>query len=133
MDDRVTPWQNDHTDYSDGTVVHDGAGNYYLLKRIIYHNDEGEMMKRTINGVSLIDTSFPVEGESFLQALTNQIIWLDRRTEETVTVEVFDYPHLIDFNDKIIFHGNTYYLRSNTATINEKDVNRQSLEFVRWY
>lgn len=131
-DDRITPWQNEHTDYSDGTVISDGNNNY-LLKRIIYHNDEGEMAKRTINGVSLIDTSFPVEGESFLQALTNQIMWLDRKTEETVTVEVYDYPHLIDFNDKIIFHGNTYYLRSNTATINEKDINRQSLEFVRWY
>jgi hypothetical protein len=132
-DDRRTPWQNARSSFAGGILVSDMDGNQYLLKEIIYHSDKGEMAKRTINGVSLIDTSFPVEGESFLQALTNQIMWLDRRTEETIAVEVFDYPHLIDFNDKIVFHGNTYYLRSNTATINEKDVNRQSLEFVRWY
>ena len=131
-DDRITPWQNEHTDYSDGTVVSDG-NSYYLLKRIVYHSDEGEMMKRTINGVSMIDTSFPVEGEAFLQFLTEQIVWLNRKIEETVTVDVYDYPHVIDFNDRIIFGGNVYYLRSNTFTKNEKIVNRQSLEFVRWY
>lgn len=133
-DDRITPWAQSQGAASFGAQVYtDSEGNSYIWKGVIYHNDKGEMAKRTINGVSLIDTSFPVEGESFLQALTNQIMWLDRKTEETVTVEVYDYPHLIDFNDKIIFHGNIYHLRSNTATINEKDVNRQSLEFVRWY
>ena len=132
-DDRRTPWQNAKSSFQGGIVVSDMDGNQYLLKELIYHNDKGEMAKRTINGVSLIDTSFPVEGESMLQALTNQIMWLDRRTEETVTVDVYDYPHLIDFNDKIVFGGNTYHLRSNTVTINEKIVNRQSIEFVRWY
>lgn len=132
-DDRRTPWQNAKSSYQGGILVSDMDGNQYLLKELIYHSDKGEMAKRTINGVSLIDTSFPVEGESFLQALTTQIMWLDRKTEETVTVEVYDYPHLIDFNDKIVFGGNTYHLRSNTVTISEKIVNRQSLEFVRWY
>lgn len=133
-DDRITPWAQSQGAASFGAQVYtDNEGNRYIWKGVIYHSDKGGMAERTINGISLIDTSFPVEGESFLQALTNQIMWLDRRTEETVTVEVFDYPHLIDFNDKIVFHGNTYYLRSNTATINEKDINRQSLEFVRWY
>lgn len=132
-DDRRTPWQNAKSSYQGGILVSDMDGNQYLLKELIYHSDKGEMAKRTINGVSLIDTSFPVEGESLLQALTNQIMWLDRRTEETVTVEVYDYPHIIDFNDKIIFGGNTYYLRSNNFTMSEKIINRQSLEFVRWY
>ena len=90
------------------------------------------MMKRTINGVSMIDTSFPVEGEEFLQFLTEQIVWLNRKIEESITVDVYDYTHIIDFNDRIIFGGNVYYLRSNTFTKNEKIVNRQSLELVRW-
>lgn len=132
-DDRRTPWQNAKSSFQGGILVSDMDGNRYLLKEIIYHHDEGEKAHRTINGVSLIDTSFPVEGESTLQALTNAIMWLDRKTEETVTVEVYNYPHLIDFNDKIVFGGNTYYLRSNNVTINERIVNRQSLEFVRWY
>ena len=132
-DDRRTPWQNAKSSFQGGILVSDMDGNRYLLKELIYHSDKGEMARRTINGVSLIDTSFPVEGESMLQALTNQIMWLDRKTEEIVTVDVCDYPHLIDFNDKIVFGGNTYHLRSNTATISERIVNRQSLEFVRWY
>jgi folylpolyglutamate synthase/dihydropteroate synthase len=65
--------------------------------------------------------------------LTQAIMWLDRKTEESVKVDLYDYPHLIDFNDRIVFEGNTYYLRSNTFTMNERIINRQSLEFVRWY
>ena len=132
-DDRRTPWQNAKSSFQGGILVSDMDGNRYLLKELIYHHDQGEKAKRTINGVSLIDTSFPVEGEAMLQSLTNAIMWLDRRTEETVKVELYDHPHLIDFNDRIVFGGNTYYLRSNTATISERIVNRQSLEFVRWY
>lgn len=132
-DDRVTPWQNARTEYKSGVVVRDSDGNRYLLTRIIHHQDEIAMKRRTINGVALIDTTFPVDGQSYLEALTQAIMWLDRKTEETVTVDVDDYPHLIDFNDRIVFEGNTYYLRSNTFTMNERIINRQSLEFVRWY
>lgn len=133
-DDRITPWAQSQGAASFGAQVYtDNEGNRYIWKGVIYHSDKGGMAERTINGVSLIDTSFPVEGESFLQALTNQIMWLDRRTEETVTVDVYDYSHVIDFNDRVIFGGNAYFLRSNTLTINEKTVNRQSLELVRWY
>lgn len=132
-DDRVTPWQNAHTEYKSGAIVRDSDGNRYLLTRIIHHQDEIAMKRRTINGVALIDTTFPVDGQSYLEALTQAIMWLDRKTEETIKVDLYDYPHVIDFNDRIIFDGNTYFLRSNTLTINEKTVNRQSLELVRWY
>ena len=132
-DDRVTPWQNAHTEYKSGAIVRDSDGNRYLLTRIIHHQDEIAMRRRTINGVALIDTTFPVDGQSYLEALTQAIMWLDRKTEESVKVDLYDYPHLIDFNDRIVFEGNTYYLRSNTFTMNERIINRQSLEFVRWY
>jgi hypothetical protein len=132
-DDRVTPWQNAHTEYKSGAIVRDSDGNRYLLTRIIHHQDEIAMKRRTINGVALIDTTFPVDGQSYLEALTQAIMWLDRKTEESVKVDLYDYPHLIDFNDRIVFEGNTYYLRSNTFTMNERIINRQSLEFVRWY
>ena len=132
-DDRVTPWQNAHTEYKSGAIVRDSDGNRYLLTRIIHHQDEIAMKRRTINGVALIDTTFPVDGQSYLEALTQAIMWLDRKTEETIKVDLYDYPHVIDFNDRIIWGGNTYYLRSNTVTVTERIANKQSLEFVRWY
>ena len=132
-DDRITPFQGAHSSFQGGLTVTDTAGNRYLLWRLIYHSDPIDRMKRTIHGVALIDTSFPVDGQDKLEELTQKIIWLDRKVEESVTLDVYNCPHLIDFNDKIIWNGHTYHLRSNTATISEKDVNRQSLEFVRWY
>ncbi len=141
-DDRITPYQNMMSingigaygrNGQYGSIVHDSSGNNYLVYGVAHHSDKGEMMRRTVNGVSLIDTTFPVDGQSKLEALTQAIMWLDRKTEETIKVDLYDYPHVIDFNDRIIWGGNTYYLRSNTVTINERIVNQQTLEFVRWY
>ena len=141
-DDRITPYQNMMSingigahgrNGQYGSIVHDSSGNNYLVYGVAHHSDKGEMMRRTVNGVSLIDTTFPVDGQSKLESLTQAIMWLDRKTEETIKVDLYDYPHVIDFNDRIIWQGNTYYLRSNTVTVNERIVNQQSLEFVRWY
>ena len=114
------------------TAVYDGQGNRYLVTG---HTAQKEQIgQRTrLNAYALLDTSFPVDGYDKLSYLTEQIKWLDRRTEESVTLELYDCPHLVDFNDRIIWHGNTYFLRSNTATRTETVVNRQTLEFVRWY
>ena len=139
FDDRITPYQQEQIagggvyGHSDGMIVHDKDGNQYLLYGIAHHQDKEQIGNRTINGVTLIDTSFPVDGEAMLKALTDAIIWLDRKTEESITIDVYDYPHVIDFNDKISLGGNIYYLRSNTVTVNEKIRNKQTLEIVRWF
>lgn len=139
FDDRITPYQQEQIagggmyGHSDGMVVHDKDGNQYLLYGIAHHQDKEQIGNRTINGVTLIDTSFPVDGEAMLKALTDAIIWLDRKTEESITVDVYDYPHVIDFNNKISLGGNIYFLRSNTVMINEKIRNKQTIEIVRWY
>lgn len=132
LDDRVTPYQASSA-FRGGMVVSDVQGNQYLVLRITYHQEEIDMKRRTVYGLAMIDTSFPVDGQEMLEFLTQQIMWLDRKTEESVTLDIYDYQHLIDFNDKIVWHGNTYYLRSNTAIKNENIVNKQTLEFVRWY
>lgn len=132
-DDRVTPFQGAHSRFQGGLTVTDMNGDKFLLWRLTYHSDKIDKMKRTVYGVSLIDTSFPVDGQDTLEELTNEIMWLDRKIEESVTLDVYDYPHIIDFNDKIIWNGNTYYLRSNTAIKSESIVNKQTLNFVRWY
>lgn len=139
FDDRITPYQQEQIasggvyGHSDGMIVHDKDGNQYLLYGIAHHQDKEQIGNRTINGVTLIDTSFPVDGEAMLKSLTDAIKWLDRKIEESITIDVYDYPHVIDFNDKISLGGNIYYLRSNTVTVNEKIRNKQTIEMVRWY
>ena len=134
-DDRITPYNKGYSGYSDGTFLSDGKGNLYWISGVKHIKEEYEQgqLNKTLHGVALIDTSFPVEGDSKLEQLTNAIKWLDRKTEESITLDVYNYEHVIDFNDRILFNGNTYYLRSNTAVKTEKIVNKQSLEFVRWF
>lgn len=141
-DDRVSPYQKevgrnsssrDRDSGQHGVLVTGQDGNKYLLYGVIHHQDKGEMMRRTINGVTLIDTSFPVDGQDKLEELTQAIMWLDRKTEETVTLDIYNYNHIIDFNDKIVWHGHTYYLQSNNVMVSETIVNKQTLTFVRWY
>ena len=148
FDERITPYQSGQAmfgGYSEAFVdgahdekgnyypaVYDAQGNRYLVTGHTFHKEQIGQRTR-LNAYALVDTSFPVDGYDKLQYLTNQIEWLDRKTEESVTLDIYDYPHLIDFNDRIIWNGNTYYLRSNTAMKSETIVNKQTLEFVRWY
>jgi hypothetical protein len=150
FDDRITPYQYQNMmsgagGYREGFVggydsngnfypyVWDADGQRYLQTGYSSHEKKLGEYRRTVSGVSLIDTSFPVDGDALLQELTNDIRWLDRKTEESVTLELYDYNHVIDFNDRISWHGNIYYLRSNTVSITENIRNKQTLEFVRWY
>lgn len=89
--------------------------------------------QRTIYGLTPFDTSFPVHGDETLIEITNAIKWLNRKTQETLTINLFDYPHVIDFNDRIVINGNTYYLKGNTALKTPRIVNKQTLALVRWY
>ena len=148
FDERITPYQSEQAMYGgyseafvDGAhddngnyypAVYDGQGNRYLVTGHTFNKEQTGQRTR-LNAYALVDTSFPVDGYDKLQYLTNQIEWLDRKTEESVTLDIYDYPHLIDFNDRIVWNGNTYYLRSNTAIKTETIVNKQTLEFVRWY
>lgn len=143
-DDRITPYAAalgggykpaSYTGHSDGTVYSDGKGNYYWVSGVGHFSETYEQgqLTTTIHGVSLIDTSFPVEGQQALEFLTNAIKNLDRKTEESISVDLYNYHHIIDFNDRIIFNNNVYFLRSNNVVKNERIVNKQSLEFVRWF
>ena len=86
-----------------------------------------------ISGNPLIDTSFPVVGNSKLIELSKAVRWLNRKTKETVSLDIFDYPHVFDFNDQILFDGNTYFLDSNTVVKTPRIINKQSLTIVRWF
>ena len=89
---------------------------------------------------SLIDTEFPVVGMDYLRALTQEIEWLNRKTQETVTVEIRarirsgvpDIDHVVDFTERIRFEGHEYFLQSNTVEITPHLL-RQTIKMVRWF
>ena len=89
---------------------------------------------------SLIDTEFPVVGEDYLWELTKAIEWLNRKTQETVTVEILanihngvpDVKHIVDFTERIKFNGNEYFLVSNVVELTPRSL-RQTIKMTRWY
>ena len=89
---------------------------------------------------SLIDIEFPVVGTDYLRALTREIEWLNRRTQETIMVEIrariqngiLDIDHIVDFTARIRFEGHEYFLQSNTVELTPRLL-RQTIKMVRWY
>ena len=82
---------------------------------------------------SLYDDSFPVADETFKYRLTKEMQWLNYKIQETVSLDVYGFPHIFDFNDRIIFFGNIYFLQSNSVTHHHDLPNKQSLQLIRWY
>ena len=88
---------------------------------------------------SLIDTEFPVVGTDYLRTLTQEIEWLNRKTQETVTVEIRarirsgvpDIDHIVDFTERIRFEGHEYFLQLNTVELTPRLL-RQTIKMVRW-
>lgn len=93
--------------------------------------------ERDINKITgynpLIDTDFPVLDSDIYAALIDAYAWLNRRTQETVTLSIYNCPHLFDFNDRILFDGNEYFLVGNTARTTPRIFNEQTLTLRRWF
>ena len=89
---------------------------------------------------SLIDTEFPVKGEAYLKELTQAILWLNRKTQEIVTLEVYaniqdgvpDVGHIVDFTERIKFEGQEYFLQSNAVELMPRSL-KQTIKMTRWY
>ena len=89
---------------------------------------------------SLIDTEFPVKGEEILKELTQAILWLNRKTQEIVSLEVFaniqdgvpDVGHIADFTERIKFEGQEYFLQSNAVELTPRSL-KQTIKMTRWY
>lgn len=93
-----------------------------------YPKDDGGQ----IEGAALFDTEFPVYDSATLKKLTRDIEWLNRKTEEKITMDIWQYGHLIDFTDRVKYQGNTYYLESNQVSRTPTEL-RQTITMVRWY
>lgn len=87
---------------------------------------------RSYEAAALFDTSFPISDTKTLKKLTRDIEWLDRKTEVKLTMDIWQYGHLIDFTDKIIYNGNTYYLESNQVQRTPTEL-KQTVSIIRWY
>ena len=89
---------------------------------------------------SLIDMEFPVKGEAYLKELTQAILWLNRKTQEIVTLEVYaniqngvpDVGHIVDFTERIRFEGQEYFLQSNAVELTPRSL-KQTIKMTRWY
>lgn len=93
-----------------------------------YPDNSGE----SYQGAALFDTSFPISDTAMLKKLTKDIEWLNRKTEEKVSMDIWQYPHLIDFTDKILFNGAAYFLESNQVTQTPREL-KQTVTMIRWY
>ncbi|MBQ8698147.1 MAG: hypothetical protein IJ521_04015, partial [Schwartzia sp.] len=93
-----------------------------------------------LKGTSLIDTSFPVRGYEFLRELTKAIEWLNRKTQEDVSLEIVanvkngvpDITHVVDFTERVKLDGKEYFLVSNNVELTPRSL-KQKLRLVRWY
>lgn len=93
-----------------------------------YPDNSGE----SYQGAALFDTSFPISDTATLKKLTKDIEWLNRKTEEKVSMDIWQYSHLIDFTDRIIFNGAAYFLESNQVTQTPREL-KQTVTMIRWY
>lgn len=111
-----------------------GKANKYIIDQSNlnlgsgYPKDDGGQ----IEGAALFDTEFPIYDSATLKKLTRDIEWLNRRTEERITMDIWQYGHLIDFTDRIRYQGNTYFLESNQVSRTPTEL-RQTVTMVRWY
>ncbi len=84
----------------------------------------GNMLKESVN--------VPTTDKSVMNSYLNELKWLNRRIKETVSMDIYNYSHVIDFSERVRFKGNEYYLQSNNITQTTKEL-KQSITLVRWY
>ena len=88
----------------------------------------------------IADISFPVRELDLLSVLTADLLWLNRKIQETVTVDLIskvdkgipEIDHIVDFTERIKFNGNEYFLVSNKITFTPRKL-IQKLQLIRWY
>ena len=86
------------------------------------------------------DTEFPVKNEDYLAVLTTELEWLNRKTQEEISMDIVspvvggvpEIQHIVDFTEKVVFEGSTYYLVQNQIDFSPGEF-RQRLQLVRWY
>ena len=116
-----------------GTGSPAATASRYLLNQESLSLGGAHYGKDSSSNYSLLDeANFPVEEESMLRELTREIKWLNRRIKETITMDIYNYGHVLDFTERIAFHGHEYYLVSNRISRTVREL-KQTITMVRWY
>ena len=163
---RNLSWELDETEATDRQVTHVPAGNGWYATSIYVngvHQGSSLSQGKPSNEVSLytvekshfrvihvettkppsspIDTtSFPIEETEILAELVESLKWLNRKTKETVSVDIIDkisngvptINHIVDFTERVILDGKEYFLVSNQVQFTPRKL-IQRLQLVRWY
>ena len=77
------------------------------------------------------DTYFPVSNGD-LGRIVKDIIWLNGKTQEQVTLIVKNADRIYDFTARYNWRGNEYYLDKNAISVDSEKFN-QTLTLLRWY
>lgn len=88
----------------------------------------------------IADISFPVYGEDLLLELTAALEWLNRKVQETISVDLISpiadgipaISHIVDFTERVALDGKEYYLVSNKISFTPRRL-IQKLTLIRWY
>ncbi len=87
----------------------------------------------------IADTSFPVQELDLIQRLTDDLKWLNRKIQITVSVDLISkiekgvptLKHIVDFTERVKLDGYEYFLVSNRISFTPRKL-IQSLQLVRW-
>lgn len=87
----------------------------------------------------IADTSFPVRELDLVKRLTDDLKWLNRKIQETVTVDLIskvengipELKHIVDFTERVRLDGVEYFLISNNINATPRSL-IQKLQLVRW-
>ena len=88
---------------------------------------------------AIADTSFPVRELNLIKKLTDDLKWLNRKIQVTVTVDLLsrvengvpDLKHVVDFTERVKLDGVEYFLVSNNVSLTPRKF-IQKLQLVRW-
>ena len=88
----------------------------------------------------IADISFPVRELNIVEQLTSDLLWLNRKIEETITIDLIakvdngvpSINHIVDFTERIKFNGAEYFLVYNNISFTPRKL-IQKLQLIRWY
>lgn len=132
--------------YDDDGNTASGLGTYPFADSMNEYAEETWELARgghwvTNNGDTMQDSNkFPVNDRDTVAALYAELKWMNRRTQEQISLDVIgnvtngvsEITHVFDFDTRYTLGGNEYYLVSNTVTLNPRQL-IQTLNLVRWY
>lgn len=132
--------------YDDEGNTASGLGTYPFADSMNEYAEETWELARgghwvTNNGDTMQDSNkFPVNDRDTVAALYAELKWMNRRTQEQISLDVIgnvtngvsEITHVFDFDTRYTLGGNEYYLVSNTVTLNPRQL-IQTLNLVRWY